>query len=380
MYNKLVKFIREVYSSNDFIPLHAPKFIGNEKNYLEKCIDSTYVSSVGDYVDEFERLVAEYTGAKKAIVIVNGTEALHLALILAGVKREDEVLTQPLTFIATANAISYMGASIVFIDVDKETMGLSTEKVSNFLIEHAEIRNDGYTYNKKSGKKISACLPMHTFGHPVKITELQEICKKYNIELIEDAAESLGSTYKGIHTGNFGKLGILSFNGNKILTTGGGGMIITNDEELGRMAKHLSTQAKVPHPWEFYHDQIGYNYRLPNINAALGCAQMENLKMFVDKKRWLADQYSVFFESLGMQFFKEPSHCKSNYWLNALICDNLKQRDELLTYTNKNKIMTRPIWKLMTELPMFKNCQKADLTNSYWFAERVVNIPSSVVL
>lgn len=380
MYNRIVKYIREIYSTNEFIPLHAPKFIGNEKKYLESCIDSTYVSSVGEYVDKFERLIAEYTGAKKAIVIVNGTEALHLSLLLVGVNRGDEVITQPLTFIATANAISYVGANIVFVDVDQETMGLSPRKIDDFLSENSEIRDDGFTYNKISGNKISACIPMHTFGHPVQLAELLKVCKKYNIQLIEDAAESLGSTFNNKHTGTFGSIGTLSFNGNKILTTGGGGMIITNDEELGAKAKHLSTQAKVPHPWEFYHDYIGYNYRMPNINAALGCAQVENLDLFVEKKRWLAEQYSLFFEKIGMHFFKEPANCKSNYWLNAIICENLEQRDSLLKFTNENKVMTRPIWRLMNELPMFQNCIKSDLTNSKWFADRVINIPSSVVL
>jgi len=380
MFNKIVQYIRDIYSTNEFIPLHAPRFIGNEKKNLAECIDSTFVSSVGKFVDEFEVLVAKYCGAKKAVVIVNGTEALHLSLLLSGVKRGDEIITQPLTFIATANAISYAGGEPVFIDVDKETMGLSPSKMEQFLIENSEIRDDGYTYNKKTGKRISACVPMHTFGHSVKIIELASLCKKFNIELIEDAAESLGSKYNGQHTGTFGKIGIISFNGNKIITTGGGGMILTNDEEIGKTAKHLSTQAKISHPWEFEHDSIGYNYRMPNINAAIGCAQMEKLDFFVEKKRWLADHYFEFFNSLGIQFFLEPDHCHSNYWLNAIICNNLKEREEFLKFTNDNKVMTRPIWKLMTELPMFHNCLKGDLSNAYWLADRVVNIPSSVVL
>ena len=380
MYNKIVQYIRDIYSTNEFIPLHAPRFIGNEKKNLEECIDSTFVSSVGKFVDEFEVLVAKYCGAKKAVVIVNGTEALHLSLLLSGVKRGDEIITQPLTFIATANAISYAGAEPVFIDVDKETMGLSPSKMEQFLIENSEVRDDGYTYNKTTGKMISACVPMHTFGHPVKIIELSALCEKFNIALIEDAAESLGSKYNGQHTGTFGKIGIVSFNGNKIITTGGGGMILTNDEEIGKTAKHLSTQAKISHPWEFEHDNIGYNYRMPNINAAIGCAQMEKLDFFIKKKRWLAGQYFEFFNSLGIQFFLEPGHCHSNYWLNAIICNNLKEREEFLKFTNDNKVMTRPIWKLMTELPMFHNCPKGDLSNAYWLADRVVNIPSSVVL
>ena len=380
MYSKVVNYIRDIYSTNEFIPLHAPIFIGNEKKYLNECIDSTFVSSVGKFVDDFEYIVAKYTGAERAIVIVNGTEALHLSLILSGVKMGDEVITQPLTFIATANAISYVGAKPIFIDVDKETLGLSPLKMKNFLEENAEIRNDGFTYNKNTGNKISACVPMHTFGHPVKLNELKVLCEKYNIDLVEDAAESLGSKFCGQHTGTFGRIGVVSFNGNKIITTGGGGIILTNDLGIGATAKHLSTQAKVPHPWEFNHDSIGYNYRMPNINAALGCAQMEQLDLFVEKKRWLADQYYSFFNSMGMNFFRESKDCFSNYWLNALICDNIQEREAFLKFTNNNKVMTRPVWKLMTELPMFQDCQKGDLSNSHWLADRIVNIPSSVVL
>ncbi len=379
MFEKAVKYIREIYATNEFIPLHAPRFIGNEKKYLEECIDTTFVSSVGKFVDQFELIVADYCKVKNAVVIVNGTEALHLSLILAGVKSSDEVITQPLTFIATANAISYIGSTPIFIDVDKDTMGLSPLKLEQFLMENAEMRNDGFTYNKKTHKRISACVPMHTFGHPVKLNELVAVCNKYNIALIEDAAESLGSKYRDKHTGTFGRLGIISFNGNKILTTGGGGIILTDNDVIGKRAKHLSTQAKVPHPWEFNHDCIGYNYRMPNINAALGCAQMEKLDFFIMKKRWLADQYNDFFSTCGIQFFKEPENCFSNYWLNAIILSDIKERDAFLKFTNDNKVMTRPIWKLMTELPMFQNSQKGNLSNAFWFADRVVNIPSSVV-
>lgn len=380
MFEKTVKYIREIYGTNDFIPLHAPRFIGNEKKYLEECIDTTFVSSVGKYVDQFELIMAEYCKAKKAVVIVNGTESLHLSLILSGVKPNDEVITQPLTFIATANAISYVGSNPVFVDVDKDTMGLSPLKMEQFLNENAEIRNDGFTYNRKTNKRISACVPMHTFGHPVKLKELVNVCEKYNISLIEDAAESLGSKYDNKHTGTFGKLGVISFNGNKIITTGGGGIIITDDEEIGKRAKHLSTQAKVNHPWEFNHDSVGYNYRMPNINAALGCAQMEKIDFFIEKKRWLADRYNDFFTSCGIQFFKEPENCFSNYWLNAIICSDIDERNAFLKYTNENRVMTRPIWKLMNKLPMFMNCQNGDLSNALWFEERVVNLPSSVKL
>ena len=313
MYSEVVKFIRELYTTEEFIPLHAPCFIGNEKKYLNECIDTTFVSSVGQFVDRFEEMVATYTGAARAVVCVNGTNALHMALLLSGVERDNEVLTQSLTFIATCNAISYIGAHPVFIDVDKETMGLSPLAVRNWLLKHAELRN-GICYNKNTGRVIKVCVPMHTFGHPVKVEELSDICEEYHIELIEDAAESLGSFYKGRHTGAFGKIGAISFNGNKTITTGGGGMLLFKDAELGKFAKHLTTQAKVPHRWEFVHDHIGYNYRMPNINAALGCAQMENLDSFVKNKRATAEQYKEFFKQIdSLDFFTEPENCYSNY-------------------------------------------------------------------
>lgn len=380
MYSKIVRFIRDIYKTEEFIPLHEPRFIGNEKKYLNECVDSTFVSSVGKFVDKFEQLTASYTGAKSAVVCANGTDALHMALLLSGVKQGDEVITQPLTFIATANAISYTGALPVFVDVDRETMGLSPSKMKDFLEEFGEIRNDGFCYNKKTGRRISACVPMHTFGHPVKLDELIALCSKYNIQLVEDAAESMGSKYKGKHTGIFGKIGTLSFNGNKTITTGGGGMLLTNDESLGKLAKHLTTQAKVPHPWEFVHDQIGYNYRMPNINAALGCAQLENLDFFIKQKRLLASTYNDFFKKEGIQFFTEPDECESNYWLNVIILNDIRERDSFLKYSNENKVMTRPVWQLMNRLVMFNQCQKGNLDNAEWFADRVVNIPSSVIV
>jgi aminotransferase in exopolysaccharide biosynthesis len=377
MFKDVVDFIRDLYHTDEFIPLHVPRFIGNEKKYLVECIDTTFVSSVGKFVDKFEEMTAQYTGAKKAIVCVNGTEALHMALMLSGVKAGDEVITQPLTFVATANAIAYTGAHPVFIDVDMDTMGLSPVSVEEFLIEFGDMRNDGFCYNKLTGNRISACVPMHTFGHPVKIEALVKICEKYNISLVEDAAESIGSKYKGKHTGTFGKFGIISYNGNKTITTGGGGMILTNDEELGNLAKHLTTQAKIPHPWEYAHDHIGYNYRMPNINAALGVAQMESIDTFIEKKRELAAMYKSFFESKGIHFFSEPEDCYSNYWLNAIILDSKKERDQFLEFTNVNRVMTRPIWKLMNKLSIFKNSFSSKLTQAEWLEERVVNLPSS---
>lgn len=380
-YNQIVNFIRQTFKEPEaLIPLHEPRFIGNEKKYLAECIDSTFVSSVGKFVDQFEEMTAAYTGVKKAVVCVNGTEALHMALMLSGVKAGDEVITQPLTFIATANAIAYTGANPVFVDVDLDTLGLSPASLASFLEQYGEMRNDDHCYNKKTGKRIVACVPMHTFGHPCRIDEIAEICTKYNIVLIEDAAESIGSTYKGRHTGTFGKFGILSFNGNKTITTGGGGMILTNDEELGRIAKHLTTQAKVPHPWEFLHDHIGYNYRMPNINAALGVAQMESLDFFISKKRELAAAYKAFFDSIGISFFTEPENAFSNYWLNVIILNDRDERNRFLEYTNNNKVLTRPAWQLMNRLPMFENCQAYQLDNAMWLEDRIVNVPSSVVI
>lgn len=380
MYSKFIKFVKQLYNSDEFIPLHEPRFIGNEKKYLNECIDSTFVSSVGKFVDLFEENIAKYTGAKHAIACVNGTAALHIALVLSEVKQNDEVITQPLTFIATANAISYSGAKPIFIDVDKDTLGLSPEKLEEFLSKNTYLDDKGFCHNKKTKKIIKAGIPMHTFGHPARIDEIKFICDKYNITLIEDAAESLGSYFKGQHTGTFGKFGTLSFNGNKTITTGGGGMILTNNTELAKKAKHLTTQAKVPHKWEYRHDFIGYNYRLPNINAALGVAQLEQLPSFIEKKRKLASKYMEFFEDAEINFVSESHNSKSNYWLNAVLLKNRAERDEFLKQTNENGVMTRPIWELMNRLEMFKDCQTENIENAEWLADRVVNIPSSVIL
>ena len=377
-YKKTIDFIKSVYGNQEFTPLAVPKFVGNEKKYLNECIDTTFVSSVGKFVDRFEKDMAAYTGARRAVVCVSGTNALHMAMMLAGVERDDEVLTQALTFIATCNAISYIGAHPVFIDVDRSTMGLSPDAVKEWLIKNAEIRNC-QCYDKVTGRRVKACVPMHTFGHPVRIEELAAICAEYHIELVEDAAESIGSKYKGIHTGLFGKVGALSFNGNKTITTGGGGMLLFMDEELGVLAKHLTTQAKVPHRWEFRHDHIGYNYRMPNINAALGCAQLEHLDEFIADKRETAKAYAEYFKDKdGIEFFTEPENCFSNYWLNVVILPDHDKQLEFLQETNDNGVMTRPIWELMNRLPMFEHCQHDDLKNTIWFADRVVNIPSSV--
>ncbi|MDY0117392.1 MAG: LegC family aminotransferase [Sulfurimonadaceae bacterium] len=373
----IVDFIKKTFKTDAFIALHEPKFIGNEKKYLNDCIDSTYVSSVGKYVDTFEKEFALHVGSKYAIATVNGTAALHISLILADVQRDDEVITQPLTFIATCNAISYIGAKSIFVDVDLDTMGLNPDALKAFLEINCEIKNNK-CINKTTGKTIKACVPMHTFGHPCRIEEIKEICDTWHIALVEDAAESLGSYYKEKHTGTFGKVSAFSFNGNKIITSGGGGVIVTDDEALAKRAKHLTTTAKIPHPYEYVHDEIGYNYRLPNINAALLVAQLEQLQVFLKSKRALALTYKEFFSKSDIKFIEESCESKSNYWLQAILLKDKQQRDEFLEFTNKNGVMTRPIWRLMNELEMFKDCQRDELKNAKYLEERVVNIPSSV--
>ena len=379
MYTDIINYIKELYNTKDFIPLHEPRFVGNEKKYLNECIDSTFVSSVGKFVDKFEEDIVKFTGSKYAIATVNGTAALHIAMVLADVKYNDEVITQPLTFVATTNAMSYIGAHPVFVDVDTDTLGLSPEKLEHFLKKNTEIIN-GECINKNSKRRIKAVVPMHTFGLPCRIDEIASICEKYHLQLIEDAAESLGSYYQRKHTGNFGLLGTLSFNGNKTITSGGGGMIITNNEALAKKAKHITTTAKIPHKWDYVHDMVGYNYRLPNINAALGCAQMEMLPEFLLKKRALAKKYEAFFDSNAIKYIKEPENSVSNFLLNAVQLKDLDERNSFLEATNNNGVMTRPIWKLMNDLTMYKNAQKGNLQNAEWLEKRIVNIPSSVII
>lgn len=377
---KITDGIRAVYKTDDFLPLHAPCFIGREKEYLVDCIDSTYVSSVGGYVDKLEKMVADYTGAKKAVVCVNGTNALYMALLLCGVEREDEVITQALSFVATCNAISYALAHPVFVDVDRDTLGLSPIAMRKWLEANAVVSN-GECRNINTGRRIKACVPMHTFGHPCRIDELSELCGEYNIELVEDAAESIGSFYKGKHTGTFGKVGAISFNGNKTITTGGGGMMLFNDEKLGERAKHITTQAKIAHRWEFVHDEVGYNLRMPNINAALGCAQMEYLNEFVQNKRETAEIYKRLFSRIeGVRFVTEPENGRSNYWLQAIEFDDKGTQQAFLKFSNDRGVMTRPIWQLMNRLPMFERCECGVLENSEFFSDRIVNIPSGVRL
>ena len=367
MFKNEVEFIKKTFNvENEFLPLHPPVFDQREIELVTECIKSTFVSSVGEFVTEFENLVAEYCGMKKAVACVNGTNALHLALKLAGVGQGDRVITQPLTFIATANAIKYCNAEPVFVDVDLDTLGLSPEKLEDYL----KKQNIG-------SKKIKAVVPMHTFGHPCRIAEIKSVCDKYDVKLVEDCAESLGSLYKGTHTGNWSEGASLSFNGNKTITTGGGGMLLFNDEKLADYAKHLTCQAKIPHKWEFRHSECGYNYRMPNINAALGVAQMEKLPRLIESQRNLAKKYENYFKD---RFVKELAGSRSNYWLQAILLENRKERDAFLEYTNSHGVMTRPVWTLMNELDMFRNCEHGDLSNVKWLEERLVNIPSGAVL
>jgi len=377
--DQLIRFVRDYFGTNDFIPLHAPVFAGREKEYVVDTIESTFVSSVGSYVDRLEKDISAYTGSPGAIATVNGTAALHIALKLVGVKTGDLVITQPLTFVATCNAIDYCGAQPVFVDVDRHTLGLSATALQQWLQDNARLDGEGICRTSVGNNVVRACVPMHTFGHPADLDGLVRVTHEWNIALVEDAAESLGSFYKGQHTGTFGTVGALSFNGNKIMTTGGGGMVLAN-VALAERAKHLTTTAKKPHTYEYIHDEVGYNYRLPNLNAALGCAQMEQLESFIEAKRILAKAYQDELSGTDLTFVVEPDDCRSNYWLNALVCEDKGHRDVLLNITNREGVMTRPIWTLMNRLSMFNRCLRGDLSNAEWLEERVINLPSSVVI
>lgn len=374
--HEIISFIRDQFRGQDEISLHQPHFGGKEKEYLNDCITSTFVSSVGPFVDRFEKEITNFTDTKYAVAVVNGTAGLQVALQLVGVETGDEVITQALSFIATSNSIHFAGATPIYVDVDYDTMGMSPNSLTEFLDENAELRNN-QCYNKSTGKRIAACLPMHTFGFPCRIDEISEICKKWSIPLVEDAAEALGSEYKQQKIGSFGDLAVFSFNGNKIVTAGGGGVIVTNDEILAKRAKHITTTAKIPHPYEFVHDESGYNFRMPNINAALLCAQLEQLEGFLKNKRELASKYATFFNEKPI-FRVEKDQSKANYWLNCLEFENLSERDSFLVETNKEGIMTRPIWTLSFLLPMYKDCWRDSQENATKLYERIVNIPSSV--
>lgn len=372
----LISVAKQIYGALP-IPLHRPVFEGNERQYLVDCIDSNFVSSVGARVTEFEQQVATFVGADYGVATMNGTAALHASLLVTGVNQGDEVITQALTFVATANAVSYIGARPVFIDVDRHTLGMSPDALRVWL-ETNTGRENGQTVNLATGARIAACVPMHTFGIPLRIEQIAEVCAEFGIALIEDTAESLGSFIGNRHTGTFGQLAAFSFNGNKIVTAGGGGVIVTNDGELAARAKHLTTTAKRPHPYEFFHDETGYNYRLPNLNAALGVAQMEVLPEILKIKSEVAARYRDFCAAHRLTFINDPAGTTSNHWLNAILLGSRVERDALLEATNAAGVMTRPIWRLMTELPMYETCQHDGLENAHWLVERVVNLPSSV--
>lgn len=378
MRDNIIEFIRDYYQTKDFIPLHEPRFDAREEELVINTITSTFVSSVGKYVDEFESELGKYTDTNKAIAVVNGTSALYAALYHCGVGINDIVITQALTFVATANAVNQLRAQCAFVDVSRNTLGMCPSSLAEFLENNAVLKEDRKCYLKSTGQQIKAVVPMHTFGHSVKIDKIIEVCDKWYLNVVEDAAESLGSYYKGQHTGTFGRYGTISFNGNKIITTGGGGAILCKSEQDGVELKHLTTTAKQPHAYKFYHDKAGFNFRMPNLNAALGCAQLEKLSNFVNNKRALASKYEQLFMSSPYLFVKEPNECKSNYWLNAIICEDINERNEFLEFTNKQGVMTRPVWELMIDLPMYKNCISNSLENSRWFAQRLVNLPSSV--
>lgn len=373
----IIAKIKSMYGKDkEFIPLHEPKFSGNEKKYVAECIDSTFVSSVGEFVNDFENKIKTITGSKYAVAVVNGTAALHLALLLAGVQKDDLVITQAISFVATANAIKYIGAEPFFIDIDQDSLGLSPHSLAEFL-QQVKMEN-GIPIHQPSKKKVSAVVPMHTFGLPVKMDEILKLCNEFKIPVVEDAAESLGSKLNGKLTGTFGLLGVYSFNGNKIITSGGGGMIVTDDDRLGKLAKHMSTQSKIPHPWNFDHDMLGFNYRCPNINAALACAQLEQLDYFISNKRQTAQEYKAFFNQTSFKFIEEPKDAYSNYWLNAILMKDKEERDKFLQYANENGVMTRPVWRMLNKLPFLSSSNDIDLKNSQMIENRLVNIPSSV--
>ena len=376
----LVDFIQDLYGTKKPIHLHEPQFHGNEKDYLNRAIDSTYVSSVGEYISQFEDMISNYSGSKNAVAVVNGTAGLHAALYAAGVDQGDMVITQSLTFVATCNAINMVGADPIFVDVSKIGLGLCPIALEQYLDESAYLNEKGECFHKEQNKVIRAVIPMHTFGHPVHLDELMSVCKKWNLLLIEDAAESLGSLYKAKHTGTFGLFGVISFNGNKIITTGGGGIVFSQNNKETQRLRHLTTTAKIAHPYKFFHDQLGFNYRMPNLNAALGCAQLEKLKIYLDRKRTLAENYNNFFANSQFKFVKEPEYAKSNYWLNAILCESKKARDILLDDTNRSGVMTRPIWTPMHKLPMYSHCERGNLSTTHWLEDRVINLPSSPLI
>ncbi len=379
-FGRIIEFIKELYPGEDPVPLHAPRFLGREKEYLAQCIDTTFVSYVGAFVTRFEEEIKAFTGVKYAVATVNGTAALHLALLCAGVGEGDDVIVPPLTFVGTCNPIIHAGAQPCFVDIDPDSLGLSPEALREFLEQNARRGQDGFSYNIRTGRRLAACVPVHVFGHAADMAGLASVCAEWNIQIIEDAAESLGSFVNGVHTGNVGRAAILSFNGNKTVTTGGGGMLLSNDEELAAKARHISTTAKKPHAWEFVHDVVGYNYRLPNVNAALGCAQMEYLEQSLNDKRETARLYQAFFNDLGRTALTEQPNVRCNYWLNGFFAKDRAEREAFLNFAKQERVQARPVWTLMTELPMFRQCTAGPHPNAVWVADRLINIPSSVRL
>jgi aminotransferase in exopolysaccharide biosynthesis len=377
LYQEIIAYTKILYPEQNPILLHCPEFLGNEKKYLMECIDTKYVSYVGHFVVDMEDLIKKITGSKYAVAMVSGTSALHMLLLVIGIKPDDEIITQSLSFAATAAAIVHAGGIPIFVDVEYKTLGMSPESLNCFL-EKNVIVQDNICINRKTGRTIKAVIPMHTFGHPVRIDEIKKICDRYSLILIEDSAESLGSLYRGSHTGTFGKAGILSFNGNKPVTTGGGGMVITDDEAIANRVRYLSTTAKRPHRWEFYHDEVGYNLRMPSLNAAIGLAQLEYFDTILSNKRETALLYKNFFDSLGIKFISEPTDAKSNYWLNAIVFNDRNERDAFLEYSNDNGVQTRPAWTLLHKLPPYQNCQHMETPNAQYIEDRLVNIPSSI--
>jgi aminotransferase in exopolysaccharide biosynthesis len=375
---QFIEATRDVFQSSEFIPLHAPRFRGNEKKYLQDTIDSTYVSSIGEYVNAVEKHLESYCDVAKAVAVSNGTSGLHAALRVCGVRAGNEVLTQALTFVATANSIAYNGASPVFIDVDLDTMGMSPVALGQFLDHHCERRENG-VYNLSTGKRVAAVLPMHTFGFLNRIAEIQQICRLWGLPLVEDAAEALGTFNNNKSAGTFGDCGVFSFNGNKVITAGGGGMVVSNNVQIGSQLKHVTTTAKVAHPYEYHHDELGFNYRMPNLNAALLLAQLEQLDEILESKRRLFAEYRRIAQDLNLSLMEPPESTTSNWnhWLMALQFDSLEQRDECLMKTNAAGVMTRPIWSLMYKLPMYSDCMRDDQRNAQFLEERIVNIPSN---
>jgi aminotransferase in exopolysaccharide biosynthesis len=375
----IVAFIRDLYGTDGPIPLHAPVFVGSEKAYLAECIDTTFVSYVGKFVERFEQAIKDYTGAEHAVACSSGTAALHMALLVGGVKPRDLVLMPALTFVATANAVRYCQADPLFIDTDRDTLGFDMVQLTDYLRTRTERRADG-VYDKLTRRRIGACMPVHLFGHVAMLDELVALCKEHDITLVEDSAEAMGSFYKGRHAGTYGRIGVLSFNGNKTITTGGGGMVITDDEAVAKRVRHITTTAKVPHRWEFVHDEVGYNYRLTNVNAAIGVAQMERLDRYIESKRTIASKYAAFFANGRIRHIGEPEHCRSNYWLNAVLLPDRSERDAFLTFTNDHGVMTRPAWTLMNKLRMYAHCPSLPLHGAQWLEDRLVNLPSSPIL